>query len=300
MDNNGTIVTVGTFDGMHRGHRRLLDELKRHAAALGLRPLAVTFDRHPLETIAPDRAPGLLTSAAERDALLRGAGVEVLVIPFTDGIRRLTVAEWMRKLRDDYGARAILMGYDNRFGSDGRTMSEADYRAEACALGLGIEFAGEQAGCSSTNVRRALAAGDIAAAGDILGRAFSVEGDVVAGRGLGRTIGVPTANVEVDPRRLLPRPGVYAAFAMAGDVRRKAVVNIGTCPTVTDGRRTTVEAHLLDFDGDLYGRTLTLRFVTRLRDERKFNGIDELTAQIASDIVAARGLLDSPEMQDVK
>lgn len=291
----GTMVSVGTFDGMHLGHMTLLCDLSDQAAARGLEPLVVTFDRHPLETIAPDRAPGLIMDPGERDVVLKALVDNLVVVPFDESVRNLTVSEWMRRLRDDYGARAIMMGYDNSFGCDGRGMSPEQYRARGAELGLEVLMARELSGYSSTEVRRALAAGDIEKAADLLGRAFSVKGTVVRGRGLGRTIGVPTANIVVSPRQLLPKPGVYAATVcdVFNDFDEcKAVVNIGVCPTVTDGGITTVEAHLLGFGGDLYGRTLRLCFAKRLRDERKFGGIDELTSQIAKDIEEADAVLE--------
>lgn len=290
-----TMVSVGTFDGLHLGHMTLLCDLSNQAAARGLEPLVVTFDRHPLETIAPDRAPGLIMDPRERDVVLKALVDNLVVVPFDESVRNLTVSEWMRRLRDDYGARAVMMGYDNSFGCDGRGMSPEEYRAKGAELGLEVLMARELPGYSSTEVRRALAAGDIEKAADVLGRAFPVKGTVVRGRGLGRTIGVPTANIAVSPRQLLPKPGVYAA-TVCDDFNDfdecKAVVNIGVCPTVTDGGVTTVEAHLLGFRGDLYGRTLRLYFAKRLRDERKFGGIDELTSQIAKDIEEADAVLE--------
>lgn len=293
MEEKATMVTVGTFDGVHRGHIALLRRLVGDASARGLRPLVVTFDRHPLETIAPGRAPGLITPVAERDRRLRGWGADVVTLPFTEEVRRLTVAEWLARLRDDYGARSVLMGYDNSFGSDFRDMTPGGYRDAAARLGLELEFGAEVPGCSSSNVRRAMKRGDVGEAAAILGRPFTVTGEVVHGRGLGHTIGFPTANVETGVRQLLPAPGVYAAMASAGGVSCPAVVNIGSCPTVTDGRRLTVEAHLIGFDADIYGRRLSLAFADRLRDERRFDGLEALTGQISRDITYARLLLAS-------
>lgn len=287
-DRQPAAVTVGTFDGVHRGHRAVLAFLREEAARRGLDPLAVTFDRHPLMTVAPDRAPKMITGADNRDLMIAGCGVGVRRVEFTGEIRRMTAAGWMRELRDRYGARLIVLGYDNRFGCDGATMTDDDLREAGRSLGIEVERGPEVEGCSSSAIRRAVEEGDMESAADMLGRPFSLAGTVVSGRQLGRTIGIPTANLAVGPGMLLPRAGVYAASVMTPDGMRDAVVNVGLCPTVTDGDRVTVEAHLLDYSGDLYGRTIEIFFNSRLRDERKFGSLDELTRQIGLDIETVR------------
>lgn len=287
----GTAVTVGTFDGVHRGHQTVLRMLREESARLGLAPLVVTFDRHPLETVAPERAPGLIMDPDSRDALIRGCGVEVERVAFTEDVRRMTAAEWMRRLVGEYGASMLLLGYDNTFGSDGMVMTSDDFRAEGQRIGLRVEVAPAVAGCSSSAVRKALAAGDTMLAASILGRPFSIRGVVERGRQLGRTIGMPTANVEASPRQLVPAPGVYAARAcvpLSGKTAvYDAVVNVGTSPTVTDCGVMRIEAHLLGFSGDLYDREIRIEFGTKIRDERKFHSLDDLRVQIEADIRAA-------------
>lgn len=287
----GTAVTVGTFDGVHRGHQTVLRMLREESARLGLAPLVVTFDRHPLETVAPERAPGLIMDPDSRDALIRGCGVEVERVAFTEDVRRMTAAEWMRRLVGEYGASMLLLGYDNTFGSDGMVMTSDDFRAEGQRIGLRVEVAPAVAGCSSSAVRKALAAGDTMLAASILGRPFSIRGVVGRGRQLGRTIGMPTANVEASPRQLVPAPGVYAARAcvpLSGKTAvYDAVVNVGTSPTVTDCGVMRIEAHLLGFSGDLYDREIRIEFGTKIREERKFHSLDDLRAQIEADIRAA-------------
>lgn len=286
-----TAVTVGTFDGVHRGHQTVLRMLREESARLGLAPLVVTFDRHPLETVAPERAPGLIMAPDSRDALIRGCGVEVERVAFTEDVRRMTAAEWMRRLVGEYGASMLLLGYDNTFGSDGMVMTSDDFRAEGQRIGLRVEVAPAVAGCSSSAVRKALAAGDTMLAASILGRPFSIRGVVGRGRQLGRTIGMPTANVEASPRQLVPAPGVYAARAcvpLSGKTAvYDAVVNVGTSPTVTDCGVMRIEAHLLGFSGDLYDREIRIEFGTKIREERKFHSLDDLRAQIEADIRAA-------------
>lgn len=285
-------ATVGTFDGVHRGHRVVLDTLRRLAAEEGLQPMAITFDPHPLRLIAPERTPPLLTTTAQRLALLRQEGVHPLVMRFDESLRRMTVAEWMHRLHDRYGVDLLLVGYDNTFGSDGLEMSTADYRAIGETVGIRVEEARELPDVSSSAVRRAVLAGDVVRASEMLGRPYVLEGMVVHGQGLGRTLGFPTANVDVAPGMALPAKGVYAAMAVtARGERVPAVVNIGLRPTVGDFKDATVEASLIDYSGDLYDTPLKLEFIGRLRDERRFESLDLLKERIALDVEEARRLL---------
>lgn len=285
----GRVVTVGTFDGVHRGHMEVIRTVRALADKFGLRPLVVTFDRHPLEIVAPERAPGLIMDVDARDEILREAGMEVLRVEFTEALRRKTAAEWMRELAEEHGARRVVLGYDNTFGSDGRGMTFDDYRRTGMSLGIEVDLADAVPGCSSSAVRHAVINGDMEKSAWILGRPFTLSGVVAHGREIGRTIGVPTANVVVPDRQLLPAAGVYAASVITpAGVVCPAVVNVGRCPTVTEHGPVTVEAHILDFEGDLYGRNLKLTFLRHLRDERKFSGLDALQRQIARDIEEAR------------
>lgn len=290
---NGTVVTVGTFDGVHRGHLEVLRTLREYGASHALRPIAVTFDRHPLEIIAPERAPLLLQSEEERLDAMRSAGVEAVSVPFTDAVRNLTARRWMSCLRDRLSARALVTGYDNRFGSDGRRMVHSDYVNLGGELGLDVVEAPELPGVCSTAVRDAISAGDMSRAAEMLGHPYEVEGEVVEGRRLGRQIGFPTANLDISSRRLLPAPGVYAAYAVtdSGD-RYPAVVNIGDNPTVGPGNPITVEANLIGFYGDLYGHRMRLQFIEHLRGECRFPDLAALTARIARDRAEAERILN--------
>lgn len=282
-------VTVGTFDGVHRGHREVVDFLLAESERRGLSPMVITFEPHPLVVVAPERAPLLLESPKEREEALRAMGAEVEVLTFDEELRRQTVDQWFARLAEDYNVRLLVAGFDNTFGSDGMMMSLSDYVRIGASHGIEVIEAPRLKGVSSTFIRRALASGDVAAAAEMLGRKFSVSGMVSHGRGLGRTIGVPTANLTPDAGRLLPAPGVYAADAITADGSRwRAVVNIGVAPTVAKGLPMTIEAHLLDFEGDLYGETLRLEFLRRLRDEKKFESLDDLKLQIVRDAVAAK------------
>ena len=285
----GCVVTVGTFDGVHRGHQEVLRELKEAARQRDLRPVVVTFDRHPLEIVAPERAPLLLQSREERDALLRSFGVEVKEVSFTSSLSSLTAGEWMEELRNRFKAEILISGYDNKFGRDGHSLSPDDYVALGKEKGIEVVVARELPGVCSSLIRRALQDGDVERAAEMLGRDYSVKGDVVEGRHLGRTIGFPTANLDVSARRQLPATGVYSARVEG----RPAVVNVGHNPTVDSGNPITVEAHVLEFSGNLYGRIVELEFLRRIRDEKRFGSLEELKTQIAKDVefcLATEGL----------
>lgn len=270
------IATVGTFDGVHLGHRYLLSQLRSEATARGLRPLAVTFDRHPLSIVAPELAPPAITGPEEQAALIGALGVDLLRLEFTPALRAMTGAEFLTMLHRDHGVKALMLGFNNHLGSDRSTAPEVP----------GVELVGcaelpHHARVSSSSIRALIAEGDIGRANSLLGHPFTIEGEVGGGRQLGRQLGFPTANVSVAPGRMLPAPGVYAGCASG----HPAVVNVGSRPTVdAPGAPVTVEAHLIGFSGNLYGRTLRLELLRRLRPERRFGSLDELRAAIASDI----------------
>lgn len=283
----GVGITIGTFDGLHRGHQLVIDTLKRECALRGLRPVVICFDRHPLEVVAPERAPKMLMHYDERDEELRRTGVDVVRIPFTQEVRCLTAAEWVRRLSDEYNARLLVIGYDNRFGSDGRNMSDADFIAVGKDAGLDTIMAPRLEGCSSSAVRNAVSNGDISLANRLLGRNYKISGSVVSGRRIGRTIGVPTANIHVNERAQLPPSGVYAAIAGTDEGDFPAVVNVGDNPTVANDGITRVEAHLIGFSGNLYGKVLSVRLLDYIRGEKKFESLSALKEQIAKDIEKA-------------
>lgn len=281
-------AVTGTFDGVHRGHAYLLSRLRTEAERRGLEPMALTFDRHPLTLIAPDSVPSALASTAERKRLIEAEGVEAVVIPFTEELRRLSACEFLELLRRNYDVSLFLLGFNNRIGSD-RVGADSPALAELSRLsGVEILVAEEDPDLtvSSSAIRDAIAVGAVESAETMLGRPYAVEGPVVTGRQLGRTIGFPTANLCVDPAFALPAPGVYAGRIMG----RRAVVNIGRRPTVEgrDDAPLSVEAFILDYSGNLYGRTLRLEFLRRLRGEKRFGSIEELKTAIAADVAAAR------------
>lgn len=284
----GRVATVGTFDGVHRGHRAVLQTVKRIADAEGLRPAVITFDRHPLEVVAPERAPKRLMTPADEAATLASLGLEVEVIPFTRELMGLSAGEWMERMARDMGVRTLVVGYDNTFGRDGIDMSVADYIRLGRLHGIEVVKAPIVPAISSSAIRRAVGEGRVEKAAGMLGRPYSLEGTVEQGNRLGRTIGFPTANLRPEAGRLVPANGVYSADAiLPGGERRRAVVNIGVRPTVGDNLRPTVEAHIIGWHGDLYGKELILEFLRHLRDERRFDSLDSLKRQIEADTAEA-------------
>lgn len=282
-------VTIGTFDGMHRGHRLVLDTLKREAAKRGLQPVAISFDRHPLELVAPQRAPGNLTSTERKIELIRAEGVEPLVLPFTEQLRSMRAYEWLDHIHRKYGVRLLVAGYDNTFGSDGLDMSIADYKAMGEAIGIEVISAPEEEGVSSSAVRKAVKSGDIEKAIKLLGHRPELEGRVAPGFHVGHEIGFPTANLQVSSRSVMPAPGVYAslAFIDSGPEGYPAMVNIGLRPTfegtAKESKHLTVEAHIIGMEEQLYGKAVRLEWLARLRDEKRFDSVGELIEQLERD-----------------
>lgn len=284
-----TVAAIGTFDGVHRGHLAVIEKLKEVAREKGLEPIVITFNSHPLSLIAPQRAPLAITSTEKKSEFLRKAGVRPIVLHFNQEMRDTTARDWMRHLHDQYNVEALVVGYDNTFGSDGVTLSISDYRNIGKQTGIDVIEAPFVADISSSAIRKALLNGDIDSASSMLGRNYTLSGTVVAGNRLGRTIGFPTANLLPHPGLTIPANGVYAAMAQLPDSSSlPAIVNIGTRPTVRRGDRRTIEAHIIGFDGDLYGHPISLTFFKRLRDEMKFNSIEALRNQIEKDRESAK------------
>jgi riboflavin kinase/FMN adenylyltransferase len=298
-DHGPSVLTVGMFDGVHRGHRALLDRVAAEAAVRGLPAGAVTFDRHPLEVLRPDARPPLLTTLDRKVALLGAAGMDfVLVLAFTEELSRVTAEAFAGEvLMDGVGARAIVVGENFRFGhkaaGDPALLVELGRPRGVEVVAVPLHADGGEP-VSSTRIRAELASGDVRAAARSLGRPHAVDGVVVHGdhRG-GRQLGVPTANVDVGGDLALPANGVYAGHLReepAGPAR-PAATSVGVNPQFNTGLR--VEAHVLDFDGDLYGRPVSVSFEHRLRDEAAFATVDDLVAQIHEDIRQTRRLLSS-------
>lgn len=294
-----TVVTIGNFDGVHRGHRVLVDRTTAEAARRGARAVAVTFDPHPAAVLRPGAVPAALQTLEERTQALLGAGCdEVVVVPFDRRFAAQGPEEFVdRLLVERLAAEHVVVGENFRFGR-----AAAGDVVVLAALGQQRGFGVEAVGLvdlgdgpvSSSALRGLLAAGDLEAVARGLGRDFSVTGEVVHGEGRGRTIGIPTANVATGGERALPADGVYACWASSDAQERvAAVVNVGWRPTF-EGTSRTVEAHLLvDGAPDLYGQRLTLEFIARIRGEERFDGPEALVARIQEDIGSARDLLGS-------
>lgn len=302
LDVGPTVVTLGVFDGVHRGHAALLREAVALARAEGATPVAVLPDRHPRTVVDPDTLPRLLTDLPHRFELIERCGVEHVYVMRFDEEQSLEPAEAFieRVLVGQVGAAAIIGGEDFHFGHR-RKGDVALIAAQAASLGLKAvtvpllhdDETGEV--ISSTLVRAALAAGRVEDAARLLDRLHEVRGVVEHGDARGRTIGFPTANVAVPGAAALPADGVYAGWYVGPDgTPRPAAVNIGRRPTFYDENGLLlVEAHLLDFDGDLYGQHAAVRVVKRLRDEVRFSGIEALVEQLGRDVATAREVLEA-------
>lgn len=289
--------TIGVFDGVHRGHRALARRVIADAQREGLTPTVVTFDRHPLEVVAPGREPKLLTTVEERAARFGALGIEaVVVVEFDDELRGLPAERFVSDiLADRLRARRIIVGANFRFGKDQagtiQTLSDLAplYGYETTIFALQMD---DDQIVSSSLVRRHLADGQVERAATELDRPYRLTGTVERGAGRGKGLGFPTANLRIDPRMLIPRVGVYAGWAITEDGSRVPMaVNIGFNPTFEDRSEPVAEAFLLDFEGDLYGQTLSLDLLHRLRDEAKFEGPQALIEQIADDVARTRDLL---------
>jgi riboflavin kinase/FMN adenylyltransferase len=288
------VATIGSFDGVHRGHRHLIEQVRQSAGRLQAASVVITFFPHP--SVVLGRAqPFYLTSPEEKLVQINQTGADLLIeLPFTRETAATRAAAFVDQLVAHLRLRELWIGHDFALGYQREGTPE--YLAQlGQTRGFTVHtlapLTNDGEVISSSAIRAALRAGDVAHAARLLGRPFRVSGRVVAGDGRGKTIGVPTANLDVWPEHALPADGVYACRAWVGHLPHAAAVNIGTRPTVTDQTRRTVEAHLLDFDKDLYGLNLALDFVARLRGEQKFAGVPELVAQITTDVAHTREIL---------
>lgn len=290
----GRIATIGFFDGVHKGHRYLFKQLNEEAAARGLKPLIVTFEEHPRTVLQSDYIPKLLSTKEERKALLSAYG-EVVMLRFST-IRDLTAEQFMIRLKEEYGVEVLLMGYDHRFGSDGLRNPE-DYCRVGAKQGIEVlrmeEYQDGTQHVSSTEIRTALEKGDVERAKELLGRPYALFGKVVHGKGLGRTIGFPTANIEPEePNKIIPMAGVYEVKVKGerlkdegvNELANERVSGLGVRGMCNIDAKGTIEVHLLGYKGNLYGQNLTIQFMQFIRKERQFHSLDELQQQIKADV----------------
>ena len=287
------IVTTGFFDGVHAGHTLVLGALVNAARERGEESLVVTFWPHP-RNVLQDGARGLrlLSSLGEKRERMLSLGVDrVEVLPFTKEFSALSARDYIREvLVGRFGATAMVVGYDNRLGSD--RLDSGMVAGLARKEGMDVilpPVAGGDSPVSSTRIRKALQDGDIALANAMLGYGYQLHGVVVEGNRLGRTLGFPTANMQLyEPLKLVPANGVYAVDVQTLGKSFRGMCNIGVRPTVASGNARTIETHILDFDEDIYGLDISLSFVRRIRDERRFPSLEALSAQLAADREAVR------------
>lgn len=282
-------ATIGFFDGVHLGHRFLIDQLKKVADERGLPSAVITFRTHPRAVLHADYQPKLLNTWEEKLAQLATTGVDYcLVLDFTLELSRFSAAEFITKiLAEAFRVKALLIGYDHRFGHD-RAEGFDQYVVYGKALGMeviqALPYDNGQTKVSSSEVRRLLAEGEVKQASVLLSYPYSLKGKIVKGHQVGRTIGFPTANLSVeDSRKILPGNGVYAVWAVLSGKRYKGMLSIGNRPTLDDGNSQSIEVYLLDFSGDLYGKEIEVSFVSKIRDNRKFPSLLALKSQLEQD-----------------
>ena len=298
------VATIGMFDGVHRGHRFVLSQVCDYAKAHHLNATVITFDRHPREVVQTGWKPLLLTTFEERMRLLGETGIDrCVVLPFTKEMARLSAHDFMVLMAERLGVKVLMTGYDNRFGHH-RDETFDDYVRYGREIGIevkGLPSANYQltaTNCqlyevSSSMVRRLLEGGNVHEASEALTYPYSITGTVVKGEHIGTTLGFPTANLQpTDKRKLIPAPGVYAVRCGMDDGRsktHKGMMNIGTRPTFGEHSQ-TLEVHILDYEGDLYGKEITVEFIERLRDERRFENEEELKRQLEEDALRVQSL----------
>ena len=291
-----TVATIGMFDGVHRGHATLIDFLNRQAVAQGKQSLVITFLRHPRQVLHTDESFRLIMPLDERLKQIKALGPDLLLpLDFTPELAQLDSAHFIKLLRDRYGMDELVTGYNHRFGHNkGETFG--DYCRHGEQLGVKVvkapEYLGQYAPVSSTIIRGLIAAGRVVDAMHCMGRPYSLAGKVVHGFHNGRGLGFPTANVgEINPELLLPHNGAYAVLAHVDGQQLQGMTNIGRRPTLDNGTKLSIEVNLFDFDEDIYGKDITLEFISFLRLEFKMCGLEELKQQLTLDRDNAKRLL---------
>lgn len=288
-------LTVGVFDGVHRGHQQIIKKLITGAHANDAPAVVLTFDPHPASVLA-GREIKCLTLPDERADLLGRLSVDVVVTqPFTRELSAVTAYDFMVRLTRQLGLKQLLIGYDFALGK-GREGNATRLKEIGSELGYAVEVvpavSDESGVISSTEIRKLIEVGNVAEAARLLGHPYSLHGPVIHGDGRGKTINVPTANLAYSEAKMIPAKGIYACWASLNNKKYQAAINIGTNPTFTPDKQTpNVEVHLLDFGQDIYGEDVRLEFVTRLRDELKFDSVDVLLAQIWKDVEMTRKIL---------
>lgn len=291
----GLAVTIGFFDGVHLGHAFLLRQLEQLADAKHLEATAVTFDRHPKTVVKGDFIPSLLTTQEEKlDRLSTAFGGKVVVLPFTKELSELSAKAFMQSiLCERLGTKFLLMGYNHRFGHDGGTMEE--YTEWGKELGIEVRRAepldGEKV--SSSRIRNLLISGEIDRANAMLGYPYFLSGTVVGGKQIGRQIGFPTANICAPREKLIPANGVYAVEVTLPDgTKRGGMLSIGRRPTIEKNGEISIETHIFDYSGNLYGESISAHFIGKLRNEQHFSSLQELQHQLTEDAASAKAMIE--------
>jgi riboflavin kinase / FMN adenylyltransferase len=296
-EGTSVVLTIGFFDGVHIGHRRIINRVGEFFDPVEQITGVVSFASHPAEYFAPEKAPKLLTTRKEKIALLNNFNLSyILMLPFEPKLVNMPGRQFIEEvLVDRLGVREMVVGYDTRFGKN-RDTDAQKLVAAGRLFGFKVEIVqpvrlGTRGPVSSTAIRGLLVKGDVQAAESMLGRPYSMEGKVVRGLGLGRKLGVPTANIETDPVKLIPANGVYATRCSTQQGKFKCALNIGVRPTIPQqSPKRVIEAHLIGFDGDIVGQTVTIEFARLLRPERKFSDLKALVEQMKKDIAIAEKL----------
>ena len=281
-----TVATIGFFDGVHLGHRFLLNQLNLYASKFGLESLVVSFVDSPQRILSPNLDIKLLSTSFEKLAIFSELGLQnCLMLNFDENMAAITSRNFLKLLHDTYRVQKLLVGYDHRFGSD-RLETFEDYVQLGQELGVEViacsPFSTADLTVSSSKIRSLLLQGDVIKANELLGSPYMMNGVVISGNQVGRKIGFPTANLQLDVSKLIPKGGVYSVDVLFKNQCFKGMLNIGTRPTVF-GQSQTIEVHIIDFEKDIYGEILILKFLKRLRDERKFESINELKIQLELD-----------------
>ncbi|MBP1613388.1 MAG: riboflavin kinase [Bacteroidetes bacterium] len=290
-------ATIGFFDGVHMGHRFLINQVKEVALSKGLRSALITFPEHPRKVMNSDYRPELLTTSAEKITLLEDTEVDdCIMLDFTTEIARLTARQFMKNvLKERYNVQSLVIGYDHRFGHN-RSEGFEDYSLYGKSIGMEVVLAEacllDQINVSSSVIRTYLQRGEVDMATRCLGYEYSIEGVVVGGYKVGRKIGFPTANLRIeDPDKLVPTDGVYAVRVDVEGHIYTGMLNIGYRPTLDNGLSRSIEVHILRFNSDIYDRTIRLSFVQRVRSEMRFSGLDELVTQLRKDAITVEVIL---------
>ncbi|MBQ9832729.1 MAG: bifunctional riboflavin kinase/FAD synthetase [Clostridia bacterium] len=285
MKEMGTVAALGTFDGVHMGHRTLIEKALHKAEENGFKTIIYTFSNHPMTVMSS--SPKLLMTSSERICCLKSFGCSVVADEFDTELANTSARDFALMLKERFNMKIAVAGYNYSFGKGGRGDVEmlkqlGEELGFETVIAQKVTYGSE--GVSSSRIRKCIENGDIRLANAMTVSPFSLSGEVIANKHIGSTIGFPTANIGVCEEKVLPKAGVYAVTAHIRDKVFNGVTNIGTNPTV-NGTKTTIETHIIGFDGDIYGEELKIEFIDRIRDDKKFASIDELKAQIAKDIL---------------